>query len=101
MLTAKRTFVGVMARPMAREATAEMRRSRRFDERTAPPRFRGDDVSRVLCFYLPLQLHRSPLETWCAAAMGVPPHVLHVKFWPTWQTVAPKFEKCWARVGRV
>ena len=100
MLTAKRTFVGVMARPMAREATAEMRRSRRVDERTAPPRFR-DDVSRVLCFYLPLQLHRSPLETWCAAAMGVPPHVLHVKFWPSWQTVAPKFEKCWARVGRV
>lgn len=62
-----------------------MWRSRRFDERTAPPRFRGDDVSRVLCFYLPLQLHRSPLETWCAAAMGVPPHVLHVKFWPSWQ----------------
>ena len=52
----------------------------------------------VLCFYLPLQLHRSPLEPWCAAAIGVPPHVLHVKFWPSWQTVAPKFEKCWTRV---
>ena len=62
--------MGVMARPMAREATAEMRRTRRVDERTALPRFRGDDVSRVLCFYLPLQLHRSPLETWCAAAIG-------------------------------